>query len=88
MIKNLTISTLALFIAAPAFAATQAERSVGVESGVYTLSQIADIAGAERANEAARLKSFYTSSGSDVSRAAFSATATPVTDRGNQSSDR
>ncbi len=88
MIKNLTLSALALAIAAPAFAATQAERSVGVEAGAYTLSQIADIAGAEKPNDAARLKAFYASDDAGVSRADFSANTTPVTERGNQSSDR
>ncbi len=88
MTKNLTVSALVLALAAPAFAATQAELSVGADSGEYTLSQIADIAGAEEAHDAARLKAFYASDEAGVSRADFSANATPVTERGNQSSDR
>lgn len=89
MLKKLALSALALAIAAPAVAAaTQAERSIGVAAGVYTLSQIADIAGAETPNEAARLKAFYTKAGNGVSRADFTATATPAAESGSQGSDR
>lgn len=73
MIAKVTLSALALALAAPAFAATQLERSAGVEAGVYTQAQIGEIASAEKPNDAARLKAFHADRDTAVSRADFSA---------------
>ena len=73
MFAKATLSALAIALAAPAFAATQLERSAGVEPGVYTQAQIGEIASAEKPNDAARLKAFYLDNGDTVSRADFSA---------------
>ena len=73
MFAKATLSALAIALAAPAFAATQLERSAGVEPGVYTQVQIGEIASAEKPNDAARLKAFYLDNVDTVSRADFSA---------------
>lgn len=88
MIAKVTLSALALALAAPAFAATQLERSAGVEPGAYTLAQIGEIASAEKPNDAARLRAFYADGDTMVSRADFSATV--AADRGgfSKGSDR
>ncbi len=73
MTSKLTLSALALVIAAPAFAdGTQLERSAGVEAGVYTISQLGEIASAETAADAARLRAFYADqNAADVTRDSF-----------------
>lgn len=76
MIAKVTLSALAIALAAPAFAATQLERSAGVDADVYTLAQVGEIASAEKPNDAARLKAFYLDNGNTVSRADFSAAVT------------
>ncbi|MGB3315758.1 MAG: hypothetical protein WBB85_15220 [Albidovulum sp.] len=88
MFAKVTLSALAIALAAPAFAATQLERSAGVDAGVYTQAQIGEIASAEKPNDAARLKAFYLDNGdSTVSRADFSASA-PSDLRSVRGSDR
>ncbi len=89
MIAKLTLSALALALAAPAFAAstTQLERAASVEAGAYTLNELAQIVSAEERNDAERLKAYLGKGGGDVSRADFS--AAPVTRGGfSQGSDR
>lgn len=84
MTSKLTLSALAILIAAPAFAgATQAERSAGVEPGIYTLAQVGEIAAAETVAEAARLRAFYADRNeTGVSRDAVSGpSVNPVPDR-------
>jgi hypothetical protein len=76
MIAKVTLSALALALAAPAFAATQLERSAGVDAGVYTQAQVGEIASAEKPNDAARLKAYYTDGDGTVSRADFSVAVT------------
>ena len=88
MIAKVTLSALALALAAPAFAATQLERSAGVEPGAYTLAQIGEIASADEANEAARLKAFYADGGNTVSRADFTATVSAERGGFSKGSDR
>jgi hypothetical protein len=73
MFAKVTLSALAIALAAPAFAVTQLEQSAGVDAGVYTQAQIGEIAAAEKPNDAARLKAFYLDGDSTVSRADFSA---------------
>lgn len=75
MIAKTTLSALAIVLAAPAFAATQLERSAGVDAGVYTQAQIGEIASAEKPNDASRLKAFYLDHDATVSRADFTAPA-------------
>ncbi|OYX43551.1 MAG: hypothetical protein B7Z02_08385 [Rhodobacterales bacterium 32-67-9] len=77
MTSKLTLSTLALLIAAPAFAgATQLERSAGVEPGLYTVAQAGEIASAETVADAARLRDFYADQNAgDVSRNAVAPSA-------------
>lgn len=88
MIAKVTLSALAIALAAPAFAASQIELSAGVEPGVYTLAQVGEIASADEANDAARLKAFYVDADNTVSRADTSAPA--VAERGgfSKGSDR
>jgi hypothetical protein len=81
MFTKIAAITLAIAVSAPAFAMTptQLERSVGVESGVYTLSQLTALSGATDANERARLKRFFTQVGdSTVSRNDFGDSGAPV----------
>ena len=60
MKTKLALSALAVVIAAPAFASsTQLELSAGVPAGVYTVGQAGEIASAETAAAALRLKKFY-----------------------------
>ena len=88
MIAKVTLSALALAIAAPAFAATQLERAAGVEPGAYSLAQIGAIASADEANEAARLKAFYADDKNSVSRADMTATMATENYRFGKDSDR
>lgn len=70
MTSKLTLSALALLVAAPAFAnATQLERSASVEPGLYTVAQAGEIASSETVADAARLRAFYADTNAgDVSR--------------------
>ncbi len=89
MFAKVTLSALALAIAAPAFAAgSQLERSAGVEPGVYTLAQLSDIVSADEANDAARLKAFYLGADDTVSRNDFSGEATIAPKGFSKGSDR
>ena len=78
MTSKLTLSALALLIAAPAFAgASQLERSAGVEPGVYTIAQAGEIASAETVADAERLRAFYADANSaDVTRNVVSVSLT------------
>ncbi|SPH16642.1 hypothetical protein DEA8626_00153 [Defluviimonas aquaemixtae] len=90
MIAKQAFSILFIAIAAPAFAdgRTQLERSAGVEAGMYSLSELGEIASAEEANDAARLKSFLGGSGHTVSRTQFAPHVDTIEDRGSKGSDR
>lgn len=60
MTSHLTLSTLALLLAAPAFAApSQLERAAGVAEGIYTPVQVGEIAAADAPAEALRLRKFH-----------------------------
>lgn len=74
MTKTLTLSALALLVAAPAFAnGSQLELSAGVPAGVYTVAQAGEIASAETVADALRLKKFYAARNAvDVARSDFS----------------
>lgn len=83
MTSKLTLSALAILIstsvfAAPVFAgATQLERSADVAPGVYTIAQAGEIASAETAADAARLRAFYADANTgDVTRNVFSVNGT------------
>ena len=77
MKTKLALSALALVIAAPAFASsTQLELSAGVPARVYTVGQAGEIASAETAADALRLKKFYAAQNAgEVARSDFSADA-------------
>ncbi|MCB2135789.1 MAG: hypothetical protein KDE08_07565 [Rhodobacteraceae bacterium] len=68
MFKKIAITALAIAVSAPAFAmtATQLERSLGVEPGAYTLSQLTALSGANDHTEYNRLVRFFDNEG-DVS---------------------
>lgn len=86
MTKTLTLSALALLVAAPVFAGSQLELSAGVPAGVYTAIQAGEIASAETPADALRLKKFYAAVNSgDVSRNDFSlsSSAAPVRNGGS-----
>lgn len=76
MFAKIALPVLALALAAPAFGATQLEQSLDVDAGVYSLSELTAISGAETEREAARLKAYFLiADDAGVSRAA---TAEPV----------
>lgn len=60
MKAKLTLTALAIALAAPAFAATtQLERAADVDAGIYTVGELGLIASADTAHEAERLKTFF-----------------------------
>jgi len=83
MKTKLALSAIALLAAAPAFASsTQLELSAGVPAGVYTVAQAGEIASAETAADALRLKKFYAAQNTgEVARSDFSVDAAAATVR-------